>query len=240
MVFFLSKMNTFVKRNLRMRIVSKSFLTLTFFQFVLTSNRLLSKSVYGKKRGCLLLRSFLAIELPSTILHRIGDVQKDLKASKADVRWVSPQNIHLTLKFFGNIEEQKIESIIKAIEEPARTTSPISVLVQGMGAFPGFKNPRVIWAGFNDGKEGLISFQKRLDEALQKIGFQPEGRTFHPHLTLGRLRSNRGKEELIRVMERYREEVFGSFQVETVVLFKSDLTPHGPIYTRLKGLRLMG
>lgn len=187
-----------------------------------------------------MFRSFLAIELPSTILHRIGDVQRDLKASKADVRWVSPENIHLTLKFFGTIEEWKIESITKAIEAPVKATPPLSVLVRGMGAFPGLRNPRVIWAGLNNGKEVLISFQKRLDGALQKIGFPPEDRTFHPHLTLGRLRSNYGKEDLIRVMEKYRDEVFGHFQVETVILFKSDLTPQGPIYTKLKEVRLVG
>ncbi len=185
-----------------------------------------------------MLRSFLAIEIPAIILRRIGEVQEDLKSSKADVRWVSPENIHLTLKFFGKIEESQIDSIIKTIEKPVNTTAPISIDVRGMGAFPGLKNLRIIWVGLNDEKKVLISFQKRLEEALQGIGFPPEDRPFHPHLTLGRMRSNRGKEDLVRRMEGYREEPFGNFQVEKVILFKSDLTPKEAIYTALREVRL--
>ncbi len=185
-----------------------------------------------------MLRSFLAIELPTDILQRIREVQEELKSSKADVRWVSPENIHLTLKFFGNIEESQIDSIIKTIEQPVRATVPISIGVRGMGAFPSLKNPRVIWVGLTEEGNALISFQKRLDEGLWKIGFQPEDRPFHPHLTVGRLRSNRGKDELIRGVERFRGEGFGSFLVERIVLFKSDLTPKGPIYTALREIRL--
>jgi len=185
-----------------------------------------------------LLRSFLAIELPAAILKRIEGVQKDLKSSRADVRWVSPENIHLTLKFFGTIEESIIESIIKSIERPVQGAPFFSLKIQGMGAFPNLKNPRVIWMGFQEGKEMITAIQKQLEMEFEKIGFQPEDRPFHPHLTLGRMKSNRGKEELAREMERHREEEFGSFQVEKVVLFKSDLTPKGPIYTPMREIRL--
>lgn len=185
-----------------------------------------------------MLRSFLAIELPESILRRIGEVQRDLKSSRAEVRWVNPENIHLTLKFFGNIEESKIEPIVTSIKEPVRATPPISIQIRGMGAFPGLKNPRVIWVGLNDEGRVLTSFQNRLEKELEKAGFQPEDRPFHPHLTLGRMRSNRGKDELVKEMERYREEEFGRFQADRVVLFKSDLRPEGPIYTRLKEVKL--
>lgn len=185
-----------------------------------------------------MVRSFLAVELPQAILDRIGEVQQELKSLSADVRWVNPGNIHLTLKFFGNIEEPEIDSIVKAIEEPVRTTSPISITVQGVGAFPGLKNPRVIWVGLHDEKGASVSFQKRLESELGKIGFPPEDRSFHPHLTLGRMRSNRGKDELVGRMERFKEEVFGQFQADKVILFKSDLKPTGPIYTPLREIRL--
>lgn len=202
---------------------------------MLPSVQLLLRFHKGEIEGVFpLLRCFLAIELPATILNRIGEVQKDLKSSRADVRWVSPENIHLTLKFFGTIETSQIESIIKSIEEPIRTTSPIWIAVQGIGAFPGLKNPRVIWVGLNDERKELVPFQNRLERELEKVGFQPEGRPFHPHLTLGRMRSNRGKDELVKGMERYQEEEFGKFQVEGVVLFQSELTPTGPIYTALR------
>lgn len=185
-----------------------------------------------------MVRSFLAFELPDAILKRIGEVQKDLKSFRADVRWVGSQNIHLTLKFFGNIEESKINLIGQAIEELARSTSPIRITVRGMGAFPGMKNPRVIWIGLHEEEKALALFQKRLEGEFQKIGFQPEDRPFHPHLTLGRMRSNRGKDDLAKAMEKYQEEEFGNFQAERVILFKSELTPTGPIYTVLREVKM--
>jgi len=94
--------------------------------------------------------------------------------------------------------------------------------------------------GLVDGREVLILFQKQIETQLEKIGFQPEDRPFHPHLTLGRMKSSRGKEELVGRIEKYREEEFGDFQVGRVILFKSDLTPSGPIYTLLKELKLGG
>jgi 2'-5' RNA ligase len=185
-----------------------------------------------------LIRSFLAIELPVTIQTKIGKIEADLRSTSADVRWVSPEKIHLTLKFFGNIEESKIDSVVEAIKGPLRNAEPFDLNIRGTGAFPGLKNPRIIWIGLFDGKGILIPLQREIDASLEKTGFQPEGRPFRPHLTLGRLKTNRGKEELIRTIERYREEEIGEFRVEKVVLFKSDLTPSGPIYTRLREVGL--
>jgi len=185
-----------------------------------------------------LIRSFLAIELPNPILKEIEEVQGDLKSTHADVRWVNPEKIHLTLKFFGNIEELRIDPIFKTIEEVIQNTPPFSLRVRGVGAFPHLKNPRVIWMGLVDGRETLISFQKQIETLLEEIGFQPEDRPFHPHLTLGRMKSSRGKEELVRRVEKFKEEEFGTFQVERVVLFKSDLKPTGPIYTPLRDMQL--
>jgi 2'-5' RNA ligase len=187
-----------------------------------------------------LIRSFLAIEVPKPILEKIEEVQADLRSAHAEVRWVNPEKIHLTLKFFGNIEESRIDSIFKSIEEPVRNTLPFSIRLQGMGAFPHLKNPRVIWLGLVNGSEILTSLQKQTETQLEKIGFQAEDRPFHPHLTLGRMKSSRGKDDLVARMERHKEEEFGDFQVERVVLFKSDLKPSGPIYTPLGNVKLGG
>lgn len=187
-----------------------------------------------------MIRSFLAIELPNPILKKIEEVQGDLRSTRADVRWVNPEKIHLTLKFFGNIEESRIDLILKSIEEPVRNTLPFSLRVLGVGAFPNLKNPRVVWMGLVDGKDVLTSFQKQIENQLGKIGFQSEDRPFHPHLTLGRMKSSRGKEDLVGRMEKHKEEEFGDLPVERVVLFKSDLRPTGPIYTPLRELRLGG
>jgi 2'-5' RNA ligase len=153
---------------------------------------------------------------------------------------VSPEKIHLTLKFFGNVEESRIDSISKSIEEPIRNTLPFSLKVRGIGVFPNLRNPRVIWMGLLDARDVLTSLQKQIEAQLERIGFQPEDRPFQPHLTLGRMKSSRGREELVRQMEKHNEEEFGDLKVERVVLFKSDLRPSGPIYTPLTELRLGG
>jgi len=187
-----------------------------------------------------LIRSFLAIELPKPILRKIEEIEADLKSAHADVRWVSPEKIHLTLKFFGNIEEPRIDSIFKSIEEPVRNTPPFSLKVQGVGAFPSMKNPRVIWMGLVNGSQILSSFQEEIEAQLEKTGFQPEDRPFRPHLTLGRMKSRCGKDDLVGRMEKHKEGEFGDFQVERVILFKSDLKPSGPIYTALREMKLGG
>ena len=185
-----------------------------------------------------LIRSFLAIELPATVQANIGKIEEAAKATSADVRWVSPGRIHLTLKFFGNIEESKIDSIAAAIQGPVSAAKPYHLSVRGTGAFPNLRNPRVIWIGLVDEEGRLAVLQKEVEFSLKTIGFEPEDRPFRPHLTLGRVKSSRGKEELIRIVEKYREEEIGTFQVEKSVLFKSDLTPAGPIYTPLREVRL--
>jgi 2'-5' RNA ligase len=185
-----------------------------------------------------LIRSFLAIELPEAIRKRIEEIQRDLRSLNSDVRWVSPEKIHLTLKFFGNIEESRVDTIAKSIEPLVGGTQPFSLEAKGMGAFPNIKNPRVIWMGFIDEKQVLVPLQKQLESTLATIGFQVEDRLFRPHLTLGRMNSGRGKDELIGRIQKYKEEKFGDVEVKRLVLFKSDLRPTGPIYTPLRQIKL--
>ena len=185
-----------------------------------------------------MIRSFLAIELPEAIRKRIEEIQADLKSSHSDVRWVNPGKIHLTLKFFGNIEESQVDTITKSIEPLIAVIPHFSVEVRGMGAFPNIRNPRVIWIGLVDERQVLVPLQKQLESTLGTIGFQAEDRPFRPHLTLGRMNSSRGRDELIERIQKYKEERFGDFEVRRFVLFKSDLKPTGPIYTALSEVML--
>jgi 2'-5' RNA ligase len=186
------------------------------------------------------IRSFLAIELPPTIAKGIERVQQDLKQSRADVKWVEPSRIHLTLKFFGNIDEEACDEIMDAVGEAASEVKPFGLAVKGLGAFPNMRNPRVIWVAVEDGGGMLNPLQGAVEERLQARGYPREERRFKPHLTLGRVRSGRGKPELLERMENRFEADLGEFRVERLVLFKSDLRPTGPIYTELRALKLGG
>ncbi len=179
------------------------------------------------------IRSFLAIELPSHTRSEIGRIQERLKVSRAHVRWVKIEHIHLTLKFFGNIEEEQVASISSIMEEVTRNKRAFPISVNELGAFPSIRNPRVIWLGLHGWEENLSSMQGEIEKRLEEVGFLPEERPFRPHLTLGRVKSLKGRGDLVDLMERDRDVDLGSFVVDKLVLFKSDLRPTGPIYTPL-------
>jgi len=186
------------------------------------------------------IRSFLAIELPPAITKGLERVQNDLKQSHADVKWVEPSRIHLTLKFFGNIDEGTCDEIMDAVGKAASDVKPFTLAVKGLGAFPNTRNPRVIWLGVEDGGGALRPLQRAIEERLGEIGYPREEREFKAHLTLGRARSGKGRTELLQRMEDLYHAVLGEFRVGRLILFKSDLKPTGPIYTELRAVKLGG
>jgi 2'-5' RNA ligase len=186
------------------------------------------------------IRSFMAVELPPSVISKLEELQDRLRASRADVRWVRVQGIHLTLKFFGNIEEDRIASIATAMDEATIGKTPFTISAKGLGAFPSARNPRVIWVGLQGWEESLLPLQREMEAKLETMGFPPEGRPYRPHLTLGRVKSLKGKENLVDLIERERDATLGLLSVDRIVLFKSDLRPTGPIYTPLTVRELTG
>jgi 2'-5' RNA ligase len=180
------------------------------------------------------IRSFIAIELPQPLKSRVDEVQREIRRTDADVKWVRPEGIHLTLKFLGSISGDDVERIFQSIAPAIAEWEPFEVRVQGMGCFPNPRNPRVVWLGMDRGKETLISLQQAVEKKMAELSFPPEGRPFSPHLTLGRVRSPRGKGGLAQAIEKHRETEVGTFQVREVFLFRSELRPSGAVYTKLK------
>jgi len=179
------------------------------------------------------VRSFLAVELPPHILSQIGKIQDRLRACRAQVRWVRVEQIHLTLKFFGNIEEKQIPEISSVVKEISARKSPFSVWVKGLGAFPTIRNPRVIWLGLHGWEENLSPLQREIETRLEALGFVPEERPYRPHLTIGRVKSLKDKGDLVDLIGKDRDVDLGPLVVDRIVLFRSDLRPTGPIYTPL-------
>ncbi len=188
-----------------------------------------------------MVRCFLAISLSKSVKEKLQKIQQKLAQSKADVRWVRPDGIHLTLKFFGNIPEKKIEEIAKVVKEVVSHSVPLKLKVKGLGTFPSMKRPRVIWAGVTGDVKELIALQQKIEEALMKIGFEPEDRSFIPHLTLGRVKSNRHIEKLCQVIKDLSPETGNGWEeikVDSLVLYQSILKPSGAIYVPLKTISL--
>ena len=180
------------------------------------------------------IRSFIAIPLNAEIVLHLEKAQKELRALPADVKWGNPTSIHLTLKFLGNVEEGSIGDIARGMQSGIKDVTSWSAGVRNMGAFPSLRNPRVAWVGIEDPNGQMVKLQNQIDKEMSKLGFEQEKRTFSPHLTLGRVRSPRGKSELVKYLLDERENVFGEILVDRVILFKSELKPTGAVYTPLR------
>jgi 2'-5' RNA ligase len=158
-------------------------------------------------------------------------VRRMLEATRADVKFVEPENVHLTLRFLGEIEPSLVEQVSQVVKET--NFQPFSVRLEGVGVFPNLRRPRVVWAGISEGVSQLAEVWKDVDTKLSGLGFERERRGFSPHITIGRVRSGRNRERLVEELSTLSDYVFGGLQVDKVVLKKSVLTPRGPIYTTL-------
>jgi 2'-5' RNA ligase len=190
------------------------------------------------------IRSFIAIELPPPIRAELGSVQEKLKAGRHPfVKWVDPEGIHLTLKFLGGVDSNLVPEIIEALTRIAQPVAPFSLQIGGLGVFPGWQRPQVVWVGMGGEIERLVSLQRDIEAALSPLGFTPESRPFRGHLTLGRLReraSPRDKQSFGAWVQSIRFESKLSFEVKAVSLMKSQLTPSGAIYMQLAFAELRG
>lgn len=184
------------------------------------------------------IRIFIAIKLTPEILSNISKLQEELKKTSAQVKWVKPENIHLTLKFLGHITLEKLEKVKTFTREALRPFAPFEISVSGLGAFPRIKYPRVIWVGIDEGKEELKRIAFSIEENLAKISFTKEKRPFSPHLTLGRMKSLKGRERLIEALAKLMTSNLGNMKVTKLSIMKSELRPPGPVYTTLEEIVL--
>lgn len=188
------------------------------------------------------MRTFIAIELPQKIITALASIQQQLKNTQADVKWVKPENIHLTLKFLGETDEKKIEKIIQVVEDTVKENKIFSIRLSILGAFPKINFPRVIWVGIDKGDQEAKDIALVLEEKLEKIGVPKEKRLFSSHITIGRVRSGLQREKLVKELNILQEkgllEEGLEFLAKKITLFKSTLTPKGPIYEILKEVSL--
>jgi 2'-5' RNA ligase len=187
------------------------------------------------------MRTFIAIELPENIKNSLAKLQEQLKAIGTDVKWVQPQNIHLTLKFLGERDDKKVKQISEILDEVAKNHQTFQIQINALGAFPNLNSPRVIWVGIDQGDVETKNIFKDLEDLICKVGIPKEDRPFSSHITIGRTRSSMGKEKLAQAITILGEKIGNVnliFTAGTITLFKSTLTPKGPIYEALKVVNL--
>lgn len=178
-------------------------------------------------------RSFFAIELSAEIAGGVRRIQGALRERATGVRWVRPEGIHLTLKFLGEVEPDRIETIMHKAEETVRNLGSFAVEIRGGGEFPSAQNPRVIWIGVEDPSGRLTRLQARVETGMAELGFTHEKRGYTPHLTVGRVRSGKGRKTVAKALDAIRGSDLGEMEVREVILFRSHLKPTGAEYTKL-------
>jgi 2'-5' RNA ligase len=185
------------------------------------------------------IRAFIAIKVPEEIQEKLKGIQEKLKQSETQVSWVKPGNIHLTLKFLGDITETQIPDIITSLKESVKAVSPFQLQVGYAGAFPNVRFPRVVWIGVTDDEDkSLKTFHDDLETRLVQLGFKKEGGRFQPHLTLGRVRSQKNRSNLLRAIESMVNIWVGEIPVDAVYLIRSELKPTGSEYTDIAEVKI--
>jgi 2'-5' RNA ligase len=195
------------------------------------------KNVSNEKE---IIRTFIAIEIPEEIKARMVDIQADLRKSGAQVGWVRPEGVHLTLKFLGDMEAGRIDELGKAIESAVSDIKPFALEAKGIGVFPTARAPRVVWLGLVGDLDTLAALYERVEAAAEGLGFRREDRPFKPHLTLGRVKSPGGRDALMRLVSGHEKAELGSFTADAVSVMKSELKPAGAVYTEIRRIPLAG
>jgi 2'-5' RNA ligase len=176
------------------------------------------------------MRVFIGIELPENVREGLAEVQHELRPVTNSARWVATESAHLTLKFLGEITEQRAEEVHQAMT--GLTWKPFQINVKGVGFFPGARSPRVFWAGLH--APTLEALAARIDSKMETFGFEKERRSYRAHITLARAKHGPLDAALVTAASQFEEKDFGTFNVDRCFLYQSELTSTGPVYTKLR------
>ena len=184
------------------------------------------------------IRCFVAIEIPRSIQERFAQIQDTLKEQISRVSWVKPDNIHLTLKFIGEVHPNDVRTIEPAIKQVSQRHHPFALKIGGIGAFPNLKRPRVIWVGVKVGATEVSVLARAINLELNRCGYPLDEAAFHPHLTLARIKDRIDLRPFVDMFRQYDEIDNASMTVNEIALIRSQLHPKGAIYTILKSYAL--
>jgi 2'-5' RNA ligase len=183
------------------------------------------------------VRVFIAVDIDDPLLlSKLERLKDTIVASGVPMKPVETSNIHMTIRFIGEISKSKVEEIIEHVLRPIKEKS-FKIVIKGLGAFPSINRPRVIWVGVDQGAEKLVEIRNRIESSLIKLGFSREKPEFIPHITLARIKGARNLPMLVRILNEYRDVEIGEMIVNSIRLKKSTLTRSGPIYETLWEVR---
>lgn len=181
-------------------------------------------------------RTFICFEIDPEVRAALGKIISECKKFREQIRWPKPENIHLTLKFLGDVSARQIEEIAGILEDISASTPALQITLDRLGAFPNFRTPRILWVGSSNTPEALAGLVADLQERLAPLGFEKQKRIYRPHLTLGRVKGRESK----RTIDFFNTVKFEprTFSCDEIVLMKSDLQLTGAVYTVLSKFKL--
>ena len=187
------------------------------------------------------MRVFIAIDIDENNRAALGNLQQQLQSKvdikKGDAKWVKPENIHLTLKFLGEIRDEQVVDVCNIVKEVAGRHNSFELAIESVGHFGG-RSARILWVGAGKGRENLLQLQKDLEQQLASAGWPPEKRAYSGHLTLCRVRNPKAGFKLAQIAGEYRDFKLGIMPADSVSVYQSQLTPTGPVYTVLSENKL--
>jgi 2'-5' RNA ligase len=185
------------------------------------------------------IRTFIGVDPGKAIRDRIVTLQENLARAGTEVKWVEPENLHVTLLFLGEVDDRDLNPVCRAVADCTREQPPFLMTVETAGCFPTPRRPRVLWVGVGEGTQPLCTLHDALEPPLMELGcYRREGRQYTPHITLGRVKSDRPTEKLAAALAKQAGWKGGEITVRELLVMSSELTPKGPIYTVLSRAKL--
>ncbi|MBN1591680.1 MAG: RNA 2',3'-cyclic phosphodiesterase [Candidatus Coatesbacteria bacterium] len=189
----------------------------------------------GKASG---IRAFISIEIPKPIREQMIGVPEPLKEVKGKFSWSSTNNLHITLKFLGDCTRRRLEAISKRLSEIAASHMQFGISFEGVGVFPSFSAPRIVWLGIKDGREQLVKLANDISDSMEAIGFKKEAKPFRPHITLARIKYLGSKPEFKTAVGEISNTKISPMAAKYIFLMRSQLNPKGAIYTVIERMCL--
>ena len=188
-------------------------------------------------------RLFIALEIDEEIRHVLTTLQFNLgrQFPDIDVKWVEPENLHVTLIFLGDVDDRDLHGITKIMKTVGKSEPPFPIRVQGMGAFPSSRRPKILWAGLGEGQETVKRLHQSLSDPLMELGcYRAESRDYTPHLTLGRIQADSDNQALSNAFAEHKEWTAGTLIVSQLTLYTSEMRRGGPEYSVMEQVSLTG
>lgn len=193
---------------------------------------------YRRESGIPIIRTFIALPVSGSPVEAVNAMIGDMEEAGMSAKWVEPQNMHLTLKFLGDLPRTRIQPLADAVRRAVQGEPRFEVVLLGAGAFPSPARPRVLWAGVREGADRLARLSRSIDESTVASGFAPADKAFRPHLTIGRARGESVGVRAADIISRYSDALWGTVAADCVHVVASVLKPSGPVYTSLARIPL--